>query len=285
MIITTTKGKRHMKQQLLLLCTTGILFLAGCASTPAPAAESMAGAATPHSEMADGEMTDGEMTDGEMADGEIADGEMTDDAMADDEMADDAMAEGEMADGEMDDGEMADDAMADGEMTDDAMADDAMADDAMADDAMAAMELPAWQTLPLADARTGQVFTLADFSGKTVFVEPMATWCSNCRRQLNNVKEAKAQFGDDVVFVALSVETNISGEELANYAEAEGFDWTFAVLTPEMLQELAGAFGQTISNPPATPHFIIHPDGAVSALVTGIESAADIATQIAAAKS
>lgn len=31
---------------------------------------------------------------------------------------------------------------------------------------------PAWQQLALTDARSGQPFTLADFAGRTVFVEP-----------------------------------------------------------------------------------------------------------------
>jgi hypothetical protein len=35
---------------------------------------------------------------------------------------------------------------------------------------------PAWQSLPLVDARTGNTFTLADFEGRTVFVHPMAKW-------------------------------------------------------------------------------------------------------------
>lgn len=47
-----------------------------------------------------------------------------------------------------------------------------------------------WRTLPLTDARTGDTFTLA---GQTVYVEPMATWCVNCRQQLGRVGEAKAQ--------------------------------------------------------------------------------------------
>lgn len=145
------------------------------------------------------------------------------------------------------------------------------------------VELPAWQTLPLADARSGEPFTFADFAGKTVFVEPMATWCGNCRRQLGNVQAAHAQLGDDdTVFVALSVETTIAPETLAQYADDAGFDWTFAVMTPEMLQELSGAFGQTVSNPPATPHFLILPDGSTTELVTGIEPSADIIAQIEA---
>jgi thiol-disulfide isomerase/thioredoxin len=168
--------------------------------------------------------------------------------------------------------------------TDGEMAETEAAEEVATDEEMAAVDLPAWQKLALTDARSGESFTFADFNGKTVFVEPMATWCSNCRRQLTNVQEASAQLGDDVVFVALSVETNIGGDTLAAYANDAGFDYTFAVMTPEMLGELAGAFGQTISNPPATPHFIILPDGSTTDLVTGIEPAADIVAQIEAAR-
>jgi thiol-disulfide isomerase/thioredoxin len=147
------------------------------------------------------------------------------------------------------------------------------------------VDRPAWQQLALTNARTGETFTLADFEGKTVFVEPMATWCGNCRRQLNNVKEASNELaGDDVVLVALSVETTIDDTTLANYADSAGFDWLFAVITPELLVELADEFGRSIANPPATPHFIIRADGTTTDLVTGIEPAAQILSQIAAAQ-
>lgn len=142
--------------------------------------------------------------------------------------------------------------------------------------------LPAWQTVALTDARTGETFSLADFAGKTVYVEPMATWCSNCKQQLNNVKQAKAALGDDVVFVGLSVETNIAAADLASYADANGFDWRFAVLTPESLGQLVDAFGRTIANPPSTPHFVIAPDGTVTGLNTGFVSADDLVTKLGA---
>lgn len=159
-----------------------------------------------------------------------------------------------------------------------------MAGDMTGDEAMGADQL-GWQQIALTNARTGESFTLADFAGQTVFVEPMATWCPNCRRQLTNVKDAKQQLAsDDVVFVALSVETNIDDATLANYADEAGFDWLFAVVTPEMLQQLAGEFGQTIANPPATPHFVIRPDGTYTELVTGIEPAGQIISQITAAQ-
>ena len=143
-----------------------------------------------------------------------------------------------------------------------------------------ASERPAWQSLPLTEARTGTPFTLADFAGKTVFVEPFATWCTNCRQNLANVHAARQQAGEDVIFVALSIEPNIGSEALAAYAKDTGYDLMFAAMPPEMLQALAAQFGQTIANPPATPHFVIRPDGATSDLVTGIRSTPEILAQV-----
>ena len=46
----------------------------------------------------------------------------------------------------------------------------------------------------------------------------MATWCSNCRKQLSNVNTAMQEAGEDVVFIALSVEGNLADDKLAEYA-------------------------------------------------------------------
>ena len=193
---------------------------------------------------------------------------MENEAMNDEAMADEAMHEETMADEAMDN-----EAMHDDMMDEEAMSDEAMGDEMMSDAA-------AWQNITLTNVRTGETFTLADFAGKTIFVEPMATWCTNCRRQLTNVSSARAQFGEDVVFVALSVETNVSNDDLQAYTESTGFDWVFAVATPELLQELVALYGQTITNPPSTPHFIIRPDGSTTDLITGIEEVETIVSQI-----
>ena len=159
-------------------------------------------------------------------------------------------------------------------------------EEAMEEEAMAGEgERPAWQHLPLTNARSGETFTLADFAGKTVFVEPMATWCTNCRRQLGNVRQAREQLdGEDVVFVALSVETNMGDGDLAQYAHEAGFDWVFAVMTPEMLQQRVDAFGRAIGNPPSTPHFVIYPDGTTTELVTGIDPPEQLIAQLQSAQ-
>ncbi|NJR12621.1 hypothetical protein HC776_01685, partial [bacterium] len=109
-------------------------------------------------------------------------------------------------------------------------------------------------------------------------------WCTNCRQQLGNVRSARSELNtDNVVFIALSVETNLSASDLAQYANDNGFDWLFAVMTPELLSALSGTFGFTIANPPSTPHFIIRPDGTTTDLVTGIESSTQIVEQVKAA--
>jgi cytochrome oxidase Cu insertion factor (SCO1/SenC/PrrC family) len=176
------------------------------------------------------------------------------------------------------------------EMADEEMADEEMMDEATAEPTEEMMEeessaRPAWQQLPLTNAQTGESFTLADFAGKTVYVEPFATWCTNCRQQLNNVKAAQGNFGDEVVFVVLSVEPNIGNEALAQYAVEHGFEMIFAAMSPDMLRETVAVFGQTISNPPATPHFVIRPDGTTTELLTGIEGPEAITSLIQAEQS
>jgi thiol-disulfide isomerase/thioredoxin len=204
---------------------------------------------------------------------------------AEDEQMDD-MIEDEAMDDMADDEAMDD--MAEHEATDDMAEEEAMdgmAGDEAMDESMTASDPAAWQTISLANAATGDHFTLADFAGKTVFVEPMATWCSNCRAQQGQVREAKGQLGDDVVFIGLSLETNLPPGDLAAYARDNGFDWTYAVMTVDLLDQLADQFGRSITSAPSTPHFIIRPDGSFSDLATGIHSADEIIAEIRAQQS
>src|SRR4051812_23657311 len=71
-----------------------------------------------------------------------------------------------------------------------------------------AAERPSWQTLPLVDARSGEAFPRADLDGKTVYVEPMATWCTNCRQQMGVIRDQLVGRLDpeQAVLVGLSVE-------------------------------------------------------------------------------
>lgn len=140
---------------------------------------------------------------------------------------------------------------------------------------------PEWASIQLTDARTGETFTLSDFAGKVVMVEPMATWCSNCRQQQGNLRSIYTDFDDnDVVFISMSVENNLENIRLAEYADDNQFNWTFIVATPELLSALTNQFGRTITNPPATPRFFIDADGTVSNLITGFHNSQAIVDEV-----
>jgi hypothetical protein len=267
---TDGPDRAHLARRLtLLLFPPLLLVLVGCGG-PAPAGNS---ALAPADDTGMGNA--GEVEE-EME-------EMSGDTL--DKMGDDMASSGAMEGDEMmGEEEMAAEKTADDDMAGDEMATEAAAGDDMAGDMDEGMgERPAWQLLPLSNARTGETFTLADFEGLRVFVEPMATWCSNCRQQLENVRAAKRMAPDDAVFVALSVETSLTAGQLASYADAAGFDWLFAVMTPEMLTALVEELGRPVSNPPATPHFVIGSDGSWTELVTGIASPEAIVALIEAA--
>ncbi len=147
---------------------------------------------------------------------------------------------------------------------------------------------PAWLTTELTDACSGETFTLADFAGKTIYIEAMATWCPPCRDQLARVKETAAQIPEEereeIVFVALSSEVDLPRETLAEYAAANDFPFIFAVMSTAMLQTMVDDLGQEIAVPPATPHLIVAPDGTIGEVHTSSISPEDLLALLAAAR-
>ena len=141
----------------------------------------------------------------------------------------------------------------------------------------------AWQTLEIVDT-DGVSFTLADCIGTPVLVELFATWCSNCRRQLPETQEAAVTMGDRAAVIALSVETDLSPDAVAEYAEQNDFpDIRFAVMSPDLLAAFVDAFGNSAANPPSTPKIVIDAQGRAGELTTGQESTDDLVDQLTAA--
>lgn len=137
-------------------------------------------------------------------------------------------------------------------------------------------EFAEWQLIEVTDTG-GETFTVADLVGRPVFVENFATWCSNCRRQLRDTQKAAKAAGDSAVFLALSVETELSALDVADYADDNGFtDIRFAVMSPELLAAMDAAFGTSALNPPSTPKVAVAADGRAGDLVTGPESSEEI---------
>ena len=186
----------------------------------------------------------------------------TTEAMVDETMTEDSMTEDSMID------DMTEDSMVDETMVDD-MTEDSMVDEMDGD----IVELAAWQNITLTDV-DGASFTLGDFVGTPVFVEHFATWCPKCRDQLRTTNDAAGTLGDEAVVLALSVETELSADDIADYAADNGFaNVRFAVMTPEFLAAISDAFGNSSINPPSTPHYIIDSHGVAGDLATGFEDA------------
>lgn len=132
----------------------------------------------------------------------------------------------------------------------------------------------AWRTEALTDVVTGTEFTIADLEGKVVAIEAMAIWCTNCRFQQRAAQVALDELGSsDVVYISVDVDPNERAEDLAAYAQREGFDWPFVVAGPDLSRSLAASFGDQILSPPATPLVVLNPDGEVVAQHIGITSA------------
>jgi thiol-disulfide isomerase/thioredoxin len=131
-------------------------------------------------------------------------------------------------------------------------------------------ELAEWQSLTLVDARTGEEFSVSDFLGCTIYIEPMATWCINCLMQQSNVKEALPRLDPEWhIIISISIETELSNEDLAAYADNSEFDWPFAVASADNLKALVDEFGREVTVPPSTPYIIVYPDGTAGELRTG----------------
>lgn len=172
--------------------------------------------------------------------------------------------------------------MADATATSDAMMDkDDMSEgdksDSMSED-KAMMEAPAFFSVSLTDAATGQSFTINDLKGKVILVETLAQWCSNCRQQQQQVIDLHQLLGerDDFVSLGLDIDPNEDVASLKNYIESNGFTWTYAVAPAEVSNEIANLYGDQFLNPPSTPMFIIDRKGEVHPLPFGIKSAQDL---------
>jgi hypothetical protein len=138
-----------------------------------------------------------------------------------------------------------------------------------------------WLTAQLRDVRSGEMFRIADLAGSLVVIEPMAIWCTSCARQQREASLALAELDrPDVVYVSLGVDPTEPEEDLAAYAEQNGFDWRFAVAPRPVARSLAETFGDQVLSPPSTPAILVTPEGDVVGPTFGIRSSADLQAEM-----
>lgn len=125
----------------------------------------------------------------------------------------------------------------------------------------------AWATAELTDVRNGERFRITDLvaDGRVVFLETMAIWCANCRRQQGDVVVALSQLDPArVIWIGVDVDASESAEALADYSRTLGFEWPFVVAGKDLARALATEFGDQVLSPPSTPIIVVGTDGRVT---------------------
>ncbi len=98
------------------------------------------------------------------------------------------------------------------------------------------IELPDWN-MTLSD---DSVVSLHDFRGQVLIIELMATWCSSCETQIENLEELIAIRTEGLVIIALSVDISETPWMMADYKTDHGFNWECGVETEGSFSEYLG---------------------------------------------
>lgn len=132
----------------------------------------------------------------------------------------------------------------------------------------AALDSDPLHRVTLTDVRSGEQVTLGALAAdKPLLLETMAIWCTNCRSQQHNVVAAHelAEFHS----VSLDVDPGERPEDLATYADREGFDWHFAMADAELATQLRERFGTAVIVPPGMPKILFRTDGSIELIGLG----------------
>ncbi len=140
------------------------------------------------------------------------------------------------------------------------------------------MIAPTWFSTTLTNVATQAVFTINDFKGKVILVEPMAEWCTTCLQQQKQLVELHKLLGDnsDFVSLGLDIDPNEDHASLQAYTVKNGFTWLFAVAPAELSREIGNLLGSQFLNPTSAPMFIIDRHGEIHPLPFGVKSADDL---------
>lgn len=132
----------------------------------------------------------------------------------------------------------------------------------------------------LTDVRSGEEITLGALAAeKPLLLETMAIWCTNCRSQQHNVVAAHDLA--DFHSLSLDVDPGEQPEDLATYADREGFDWHFAMADAQLATQLRERFGTAVIVPPGMPKILFRTDGSIELIGLGeLYSAEQVAAAV-----
>lgn len=130
-----------------------------------------------------------------------------------------------------------------------------------------------WKTYALSDI-TGSEFMITEFD-KPIFVETFAVWCSNCKKQQQEITLLHDELGDDVKTIAIEIDPNANAESVAEYVAENGFQSTYVVAPQEFTQSLVDEFGAQVVSAPSVPMLFICGEE-VTFLRRGIKPASEL---------
>ena len=138
-----------------------------------------------------------------------------------------------------------------------------------------------WKEVSIKDVNSGETFKVSDFKGKPILLESFAVWCPTCTKQQREIKKLHEEVGDSVVSITLDTDPNEDEQKVIEHAQANGFDWRYAVSPPTLTQSLIDEFGVGVVNAPSAPVILICEDQSTRYLDRGVKSKEDLKSAIA----
>ncbi|MHB8132624.1 MAG: TlpA family protein disulfide reductase [Anaerolineaceae bacterium] len=140
------------------------------------------------------------------------------------------------------------------------------------------MAKPAWFGAELTNVQSGEKFKISDFKGKVVIVENIAMWCTECKKQQEEVKSLLESLGmnENLVMIGLDIDKNEVAEDLKAYATKNGYKWIFSISPEAVSNEFADLYGEQFLNPTSTPILVIDSKGEVHITPFGIKKSDDL---------
>lgn len=121
----------------------------------------------------------------------------------------------------------------------------------------------------------GNTFNLSDFRGQVAVLDFMATWCTGCKKIMDDLREVHAAH-PDAVFISIDIDPTESDQMLETFKQRYNATWTFALDTDEVSQK----YGVAVI--PKT--VVINPSGEIAFSHTGEISASRLSSQVKQAR-